>query len=55
MLRPPFQADIPAQVSNLVACAAVTSRYREPCEPIAIDLIEFVGERSSRWRLQLYL
>src|SRR5262245_23034311 len=47
MLRPPFQADIPAQVSNLVACAGVTSRYRQPRQPIVVDLIEFGGERAS--------
>ena len=47
MLRPPFQADIPAQVSNFLACAAVASRYRKPSEPIALELIEFIGDRAS--------
>src|SRR5215475_5694098 len=44
MLRPPFQADIAAQVSNFFARAAVTSGDREPCEPVAINFIEFIGD-----------
>jgi hypothetical protein len=43
MLRPPLQADIPAQVSDFFAGATVAAGYREPREPVAINLLEFIG------------
>ena len=46
MLRPPLQADIPAQVSDFFAGATVAAGYREPGEPVALNLIVFIGDRA---------